>query len=1205
LLGLTVVLAVLSLAAGACASAIVVYLDEAGDLKGVIHPDASDPASAIAALAKPVVDADTGKKLRSAVLPGTKLLDLRVEGDTTIVDFSRQIVGKGLGEDRLATIFRQVSFTLGQFGLANNVRLLAEGKLLSDYLPPVAFVAPGPNALSPGVGPPGGTGQGALSGHSITVSPGHGRYWNGSGWYFARPVYCSPLSQEDIHNLENSQYLETYLAQDGMTVKMVRSTDKSYGNHYTGYPWWNMAAYLWLQNLGYPCSVYANSTGDCTTGSGGSEYSDDIRARPLSSDYDNTDIYISLHTNGFQGDCYGSCPTGSDFYYDCSAEHAAWCTVSQNLANSVNDAMLDAIRNKMLVAWANRGLHNSNGAYGEIRIPDRAAILIELGFHDTCEYDAVLLRDNFFRSSAMWGIYKGVCDYFGATPTWDYYSCEYVSDDIPTVMEAGHLYTVNITLRNRGVLWTEAYQIRLGAVGDYDPLTDQTRQYISGEVGPNETYTFTFTLVAPNFGGTYVTDWQMLREGITWFGPIVSKTVEVSGPPDLEPPSIPANVAAEALSTSEIALTWSASTDNVGVTGYRVFRNGSPIDTTLPTSYLDTGLTANTMYTYTVTAYDGVGNESAESSPAPAVTHVVVFQEGFPDLSAWYADVVADGSTRGLILYAYSHDLYPGANCVQATPGSTDLEGCFSYRPLNQPFTTGAFNAWFFDQAAAPCRQGVHVRGFDGGGALACAAFLGTYPDPPGSGAKYSGAVFDGSAWSWAAQLQSRAIGFQDLRILVGMDEISFYINGVKKGSLPRPANVDTFGMSRVNLGYDYNVKWDGWYDDAQFTAPPPVPPTMGTPVAIGTSVIRWNFTDNSNNEWSFSLHDASHIVKDTAPRDSSYMEEDALSPNTQYTRHVHGLNGTVAGPASSSASCYTLSAPPTPSTVTCDRATSTWYATPDFNFTAVGGFGSGTVEYYRYAWEQSASHAWSGSEPQWSAGILALSAASSGSWYLHVKGYNGDGAENGTLTLGPYQYAGATGTIAEAKALADGSSVGLLDKVVTGNFGTFFYIEESDGSSGIRVEAGGPSVGTLATVAGVIQTVDGERRITDASVEAGPPGTVPAAPLLKNLDVGGGSLNAYTPGVTGGTGTNNIGLLIEIAGRVTHSEVGFCYVDDGSAIQDGSGYTGVRVDTSALTSSPAENSYVIVTGISSTYIVGVDVVRLLRPRNDADVTSY
>ena len=60
-------------------------------------------------------------------------------------------------------------------------------------------------------------------------------------------------------------------------------------------------------------------------------------------------------------------------------------------------------------------------------------------------------------------------------------------------------------------------------------------------------------------------------------------------------------------------LTWSASTDNVGVTEYHVFRNNSFISTTTQTTYLDSGLNPDTTYSYSLTALDLAGNESNDT----------------------------------------------------------------------------------------------------------------------------------------------------------------------------------------------------------------------------------------------------------------------------------------------------------------------------------------------------------------------------------------------------------------------------------------------------------------------------------------------------------------------------------------------------------------------------------------------------------------
>jgi hypothetical protein len=89
---------------------------------------------------------------------------------------------------------------------------------------------------------------------------------------------------------------------------------------------------------------------------------------------------------------------------------------------------------------------------------------------------------------------------------------------------------------------------------------------------------------------------------------------------DTAPPTTPTNVAAQVVSSSQVNLTWTASTDDVAVGGYYVFRNGSQIATTSDTSYSDLGLSPSTMYSYTVQAFDVGKNVSAQSSPPATVT---------------------------------------------------------------------------------------------------------------------------------------------------------------------------------------------------------------------------------------------------------------------------------------------------------------------------------------------------------------------------------------------------------------------------------------------------------------------------------------------------------------------------------------------------------------------------------------------------------
>ncbi|HAR41490.1 MAG TPA: hypothetical protein DCS07_02480 [Bdellovibrionales bacterium] len=83
--------------------------------------------------------------------------------------------------------------------------------------------------------------------------------------------------------------------------------------------------------------------------------------------------------------------------------------------------------------------------------------------------------------------------------------------------------------------------------------------------------------------------------------------------PDTVVPSVPTGAQGSAVSTIQVNLSWEASTDNMGVAGYRVFRNGVPVGTSTTTSFSDSGLTAATSYQYSIAAFDVAGNVSSQS----------------------------------------------------------------------------------------------------------------------------------------------------------------------------------------------------------------------------------------------------------------------------------------------------------------------------------------------------------------------------------------------------------------------------------------------------------------------------------------------------------------------------------------------------------------------------------------------------------------
>jgi chitodextrinase len=103
-----------------------------------------------------------------------------------------------------------------------------------------------------------------------------------------------------------------------------------------------------------------------------------------------------------------------------------------------------------------------------------------------------------------------------------------------------------------------------------------------------------------------------------------SNPVSVTTPAlqDTQAPSIPGGLTAVAASATQVNLTWQASTDNVGVVGYTIYRNGAILGTVsgATLAYSDTTAQPSTSYTYTVDAFDAVGNHSAQSSPASVTT---------------------------------------------------------------------------------------------------------------------------------------------------------------------------------------------------------------------------------------------------------------------------------------------------------------------------------------------------------------------------------------------------------------------------------------------------------------------------------------------------------------------------------------------------------------------------------------------------------
>lgn len=102
-------------------------------------------------------------------------------------------------------------------------------------------------------------------------------------------------------------------------------------------------------------------------------------------------------------------------------------------------------------------------------------------------------------------------------------------------------------------------------------------------------------------------------------------------------PSVPSGLTVTGTTSSSVSLSWTASTDPAGVTGYSVYRNGAKVATVTTTGYTDSGLSPATSYQYTVTAQDAAGNVSAASAAVTGTTAAPGGGGGSSGCSAAYA----------------------------------------------------------------------------------------------------------------------------------------------------------------------------------------------------------------------------------------------------------------------------------------------------------------------------------------------------------------------------------------------------------------------------------------------------------------------------------------------------------------------------------------------------------------------------------------
>jgi beta-glucanase (GH16 family) len=185
------------------------------------------------------------------------------------------------------------------------------------------------------------------------------------------------------------------------------------------------------------------------------------------------------------------------------------------------------------------------------------------------------------------------------------------------------------------------------------------------DTGLTASTTYTYTVVAVNSAGSSA-----------------AASTSATTPAGCSVPTTPTNFAATAVSTSEIDLSWTASTGPScgGAVTYNVTRNGTQIATgQAATSLKDTGLTASTTYNYTVAAVNSVGSSATASASATTqgTTPNVQINSGGPAVSPFVADI--DFAGGGTIHHTNTIDLSGVTNPAPMAVYQTGRDGNFTY----------------------------------------------------------------------------------------------------------------------------------------------------------------------------------------------------------------------------------------------------------------------------------------------------------------------------------------------------------------------------------------------------------------------------------------------------------------------------------------------------------------------------------------------
>ncbi|WP_123042053.1 DUF4832 domain-containing protein [Cohnella candidum] len=417
------------------------------------------------------------------------------------------------------------------------------------------------------------------------------------------------------------------------------------------------------------------------------------------------------------------------------------------------------------------------------------------------------------------------------------------------------------------------------------------------------------------------------------------------GGADTQAPSVPTGLTATAKSQTSVTLSWTASTDNVGVGGYEVFRNGTKVGSPTGTSFTDSGLTAGTAYAYTVDSKDAAGNVSALSSPLSVTTDSAPPPPGDGQAGSYEAEAAGNALAGGAAVASCSGCSggakvgYVGNNSgtitfngVQAAAaGAYTLTIAYSNGDASRPVSVSVNNGAALNLTLPGTggwnqvgTQAVNVSLQAGGNTIKLYSASGWSPDfdriiispsgttpdlqPPSAPADVSVASKTTTSLSltWSASTDNVAVAAYDI-----------FRDGVLAGSSGTISFTDT-GLS-PNTSYSYTVTardaagnvspastaLQATTLDAPDTQAPTAPSNVNGTAFNAWINLSWTASTDNRGVTGYDIYRGGTWVGSSAS--NGYLDS-GLSPNTSYTYTVKAKDaaGNVS-PASAAATITTL----------------------------------------------------------------------------------------------------------------------------------------------------------------------------------------------------------------------------------------------------------------------------------------------------------